>query len=997
MNTTNRIKWMWRGIAWKARVAMAVLLTASLQAQDGTWTDGAGDWGAAGHWSGGTIADGAGSTADFSTLDITADTTVHLESSRTIGNLIFGDALPNSVAGWILDNNSVDGNVLTLAGGTPTITVNPLGGPQAATISAILGGSAGLVKAGAGTLILTGTNIYGGGTTINSGTLQIKGTYRYYRFTPTKMYNGAAGLIQMGELQYFQGTTWVPAVSTSLSPVPGTIYGPVDQLNDNITTDFYNKLCNDSPFSSIIYDFGAPVAFTQYNWSTGGDTSSYPERNPVRWTVQGSFDGSAWVMLDDRSGADQSVSFADSTWAAPGNTRFSGWSLANIAAGNNVLPGGGAVTVNGGTLDLGTTRAAVGDVALVSGMIHNGALSGTSYAVQSGTISAALTGTGIGLTKSGAGTVALSGENTYGGGTTINAGTLQIKNGYRYYRFTPTKMHSAGLIQMGELQYFQGNAWVPAVGTSLSPAPGILFNGTSDTLNDNIMDNKLCDDSPFSSITYDFGVPMAFTQYNWSTGGDTSVSTERNPVRWTVQGSLDGIMWVMLDDKSGADQSVSFADNTWAAPGNSRFSGWALANVAAGNNVLPDAGSVSVTGEGTLDLDGKSETVGAVTLIGGTIRNGTLTGTAYAVQGGTIAASLAGEGGLTKTGGGVLTVTAAATYTGATVISNGTLRLLNNPEPSLSAISATPAVWLDAGDVYGNGGTPADGAIVSVWTNKATGAAAAGHFTLNTAAGVSYNANSRVVGGGKPAVHFDGSGLLATDTDIQGAFSIFYVGGLSGWKSERLVGSYSANWLLGYWANRMNCTYFNGAGRYNSGNAVTPPDAAAHVWGGTSDGSTYHSYRMDAYGGEWNYDTGSGGNGPGRLVLGGGYNGIGLTGESSAGDLSEVLVFNGVLSDADRTAVEAYLQSKWLGTTQLYGHGSLSTNTALSIVSGASLDLGGMTQTVSRLYMNGNEKVAGTYGAPGSGAAKTYPGYFTGSGILKVLNGNPTGTLIMIN
>ena len=39
-----------------------------------------------------------------------------------------------------------------------------------------------------------------------------------------------------------------------------------------------------------------------------------------------------------------------------------------------------------------------------------------------------ISGTGT-LTKSGAGTLILTGENTFGGGTTISAGTLQIGNG----------------------------------------------------------------------------------------------------------------------------------------------------------------------------------------------------------------------------------------------------------------------------------------------------------------------------------------------------------------------------------------------------------------------------------------------------------------------------------------------------------------------------------------------------------------------------------------
>jgi autotransporter-associated beta strand protein len=49
----------------------------------------------------------------------------------------------------------------------------------------------------------------------------------------------------------------------------------------------------------------------------------------------------------------------------------------------------------------------------------------TDYDVQSGTISAALGGT-VGFTKTGAGTVTLSGNNSYTGTTTVTGGTLRL-------------------------------------------------------------------------------------------------------------------------------------------------------------------------------------------------------------------------------------------------------------------------------------------------------------------------------------------------------------------------------------------------------------------------------------------------------------------------------------------------------------------------------------------------------------------------------------------
>ena len=71
---------------------------------------------------------------------------------------------------------SVVGGNLTLAGPTPTIRVGDgtgAGAGYSATISAPILGSDGLIKTDLGTLILSETNSYTGGTTIEGGTLSV--------------------------------------------------------------------------------------------------------------------------------------------------------------------------------------------------------------------------------------------------------------------------------------------------------------------------------------------------------------------------------------------------------------------------------------------------------------------------------------------------------------------------------------------------------------------------------------------------------------------------------------------------------------------------------------------------------------------------------------------------------------------------------------------------------------------------------------------------------
>jgi autotransporter-associated beta strand protein len=150
----------------------SVLIAASeARAANGTWInlvngDASGPWSAAANWSGGTIADGADSAADFSTLDLTTNSIVTLDTTRTIGNLIFGDTAPGN--NWLLTGSTL---TLQTSSGTPTITANN----GSNTVSAVLAGTTGLAKAGVGTLDLSAANntTLSGNINVNAGILAV--------------------------------------------------------------------------------------------------------------------------------------------------------------------------------------------------------------------------------------------------------------------------------------------------------------------------------------------------------------------------------------------------------------------------------------------------------------------------------------------------------------------------------------------------------------------------------------------------------------------------------------------------------------------------------------------------------------------------------------------------------------------------------------------------------------------------------------------------------
>ncbi|QDB99456.1 autotransporter-associated beta strand repeat-containing protein [Mesorhizobium sp. 8] len=83
----------------------------------------------------------------------------------TLGAPIIANGLTFSTSGYTIAGSA---NILTLGGTTPTVSVTA----GTSTISAIIAGSDGLAKAGAGTLFLTGANTFSGGITLSGGVLR---------------------------------------------------------------------------------------------------------------------------------------------------------------------------------------------------------------------------------------------------------------------------------------------------------------------------------------------------------------------------------------------------------------------------------------------------------------------------------------------------------------------------------------------------------------------------------------------------------------------------------------------------------------------------------------------------------------------------------------------------------------------------------------------------------------------------------------------------------
>lgn len=417
----------WSGVVVSVAGFVAALLVVAPRWAEGqttfNWTtlssgNASGSWNTAANWNSGAgpVASGADNTADFSTLDITADSTVTLDGNKTIGHLIFGDTNTGTPANWIVDAGSPFSSTLTLAvtSGSPTITTNT----GVATINSIVAGSAGLTKEGTGTLVLTAdSNTYSGGTTINNGVLRIEGFGFSGQLGSGAVTNNASLVFSLNSLIHVDNT------------ISGA--GSVTVTDDNSA-------------------FGTSLPYLRASNSYSGMTTI---------SSNGELIASDGVGLPNSSflNLDGGVFMADgtSTFTRSLDTSGSGkfqWST----NGGGFAVNGGQLTVNiggaGAELVWGTTVGSeivgplrfgsafnTGTTLLVNGIDLNSTLTAATRTIRMGNGIAEISGAirnsnaagGLAIESIGlSSTLVLSGSNTYTGTTTIgNLAILRANDG----------------------------------------------------------------------------------------------------------------------------------------------------------------------------------------------------------------------------------------------------------------------------------------------------------------------------------------------------------------------------------------------------------------------------------------------------------------------------------------------------------------------------------------------------------------------------------------
>ncbi len=464
-----------------AQIAMLYNRTQNPNFTSGVWTNNAsGNWGASNNWSGGAVANGLSRVADFSTINITANHTVTLDSPRTIGGLRFGDTAGSQ--NWILSGTST----LTLDGGggiTPAIAVNQ----NTATISTPMAGSYGFTKTGGGTLTLEGANNVGGGLTVSAGNVNVfGGTTSFGSGTSTVGYlTGSGNLALSGGSLAMAGELRVGGSDQNGSQYVAT--GAVTVANANLSVgsltvargNYLDNTISGSVTlgggSTLISTNDATIEFAGKGLGklaiNGGNFILGPTTS--KWLVVGYWDSGSGD-LDISSGnlflensASIKMSCGNNNTGSNVVNQLGGtvtfYSDAGVTAGgggNLDLDYGGTAStntynLNGGALTVpeitatvktgsslfnfngGTLKPTAGSTLFLQGLTranirNNGAIIDTAgfnvtigQALQHSAINgdSAIDG---GLTKNGAGILTLSGANSYTGATTINAGTVAL-------------------------------------------------------------------------------------------------------------------------------------------------------------------------------------------------------------------------------------------------------------------------------------------------------------------------------------------------------------------------------------------------------------------------------------------------------------------------------------------------------------------------------------------------------------------------------------------
>ncbi|MGX5799737.1 autotransporter domain-containing protein [Bradyrhizobium sp. Arg314] len=533
-------------------------------------------------------------------VTVEAGTTI-LTGSNSVGNLFLGTANVN--AGTL----RVDGRFGDTVGNAATVIVNS-------------GGT------------LSGTGTIAGTVTVNSGGTLAAG------HSPGTLTVGSLTLTA-GSISNFELNT--PGVVGGLDPVTGN---DLVKVTGNLTLGGTLNV-QGAPAAGYyrLFNYGGALAgsFGTVNaagFSNADVLTSIPNQVNLSLLNAGQhmqfWDGTDATGNGTVDGGSGAWSTAGTNWTGqPGQAEINGSWIGSVGVFAGAA--GGAVTV-AGAQSFDTLQFSTNGYVLNGGTLAFNPAAGSAATIQvdnavSVVIGSALSdgATGNSLTKTGGGTLTLDNANTYTGGTTINAGTLNIGN--------------MGALGTGEVTLTGGGALNSTVTGDL--ANGVNFVAGS-----------------FATVSASTGRTLTLGgRVNMGSGGGATVHF----------GSATNAGTVVLDPGGGVIHRASSI----------AIDGGTLRLGRHGSDYTQPAAGTSIASGATLDINGSASVnhlsgAGIVTNDSGAAATLTAINDSASTFSGVIGDGT-GSIALAKTGSGALTLSGASTYSGGTTISAGTLQLGN--------------------------------------------------------------------------------------------------------------------------------------------------------------------------------------------------------------------------------------------------------------------------------------------------------------------------------
>ena len=584
----------------------------------------------------GVLADTGAFTVSGGTFDLGG-------FAETVGSL-------SLTSGTIQNGTLTSGAAFDLSGGT-------------VAASAVLAGSVGLNKTGAGSATVSGTHTYSGATTVSNGTL-ILAAGASVASNSFVIANGAtletADTFTLGAgktLSLGSGST----VATANKTGAFTLDGGTLAIDFGASTNDILAVSGDLALNSGTVNFVKSGSYTggtydviTYGGAFSGDTlgltlSGLSSDGTSRQTFDFVNDAVAQKVQLIVGGKAEDVRWTaavDSIWNAAG-TGVANWQVTDaeyVGDQPNRFFNGDVVIFG----DSATSGNVVIDVADV--------LPG-SVVVNAETLAYSIGGTGViasgDLSKSGAASLTLTGANTFTGGTTLSAGRI---------RLGVDNALGSGTIAASGGSLSSDGADARALSNAIEVSAGLTLGDATDT----------------GALTLSGAVDLKAANRTLTLLSDVVLSGS------VANGSLT---------KAGGGK-LTFTGNNVLRTALDVTAG----TVALGSsNAVNDSANLTVRSGATLDLGGFTDTLGDLTLeTGTTVTSGTLTAGAVTIgdsvtfgtinltaasvstTGTSLAPTLLGTTALTKSGTGVLDLAAASTRSGSTTVTSGGIRVGND-------------------------------------------------------------------------------------------------------------------------------------------------------------------------------------------------------------------------------------------------------------------------------------------------------------------------------